>query len=117
MAIGKDLADVAFADLIHNLALAIADGQLQLDRSAIQTLDYLVNTQAAIMPEITDIITSVPRATVVPGTGQVINYSGAQVVSSGAAPVQMSLLQAGISPTFYQFTEATIEIKISVTVK
>ena len=31
--------------------------------------------------------------------------------------VDMSLLQAGILPTFYQFTEATIEVKLSITMK
>jgi hypothetical protein len=29
----------------------------------------------------------------------------------------MSLLQAGLLPTFYQFTEATIEVKLSITMK
>src|SRR5262249_29184913 len=61
--------------------------------------------------------TAVPRTVTVPGTGQVVPYSGAQVISSGAAPVKMSLLQAGLTPTFYQFTEASIEVKMSITVK
>jgi Icc-related predicted phosphoesterase len=29
----------------------------------------------------------------------------------------MSLLQAGLQPTFYQFTEASIEVKLSISIK
>ena len=31
-----------------------------------------------------------------------------------SAPVQMTALQAGLEPTFYQFTEATIQLKLSL---
>lgn len=117
MAIGQDLLDVPFADLVHGLALAIAEAQLELDRSSIQTLQFLIDNKVDLVTEITDVITAVPRTVTVPGTNQVVPYSGAQVVSSGAAPVKMSLLQAGITPTFYQFTESSIEVKIAVTVR
>ena len=33
------------------------------------------------------------------------------------SPVKTTLLQAGLLPTFYQFTEALIEVKLSVTLK
>lgn len=118
MAIGQDLLDVGFADLVHNLALAIAEGQLALDQSSIQTLQFLINNNVDIVTEITDVITAVPRSVTIPGNPpQTVEYTGAQVTSSGAAPVTMSLFQAGITPTFYQFTEASIEVKISITAR
>lgn len=118
MAIGQDLLDVPFADLVHNLALAIAEGQLALDRSSIQTLQFLINNNVDVVTEITDVIIAVPRSVTIPGDPpQTVVYTGAQVISSGAAPVTMSLFQAGITPTFYQFTEASIEVKISITAR
>jgi hypothetical protein len=119
MAIGQDLLDVPFADLVHSLALAIAEGQLELDRSAIRTLQFLIdpNNSIDLVTEIIDVITPVSGAATVPGTGQVIPYTSAQVTSSGAAPVKMTLFQAGLTPTFYQFTDASIEVKISITVR
>lgn len=119
MALGRELLDVPFAEMVHNLALAIAQGQLELDRSAINTLAFLVDPANSVdlVTEITDVITSVPRTATVPGTNQVVSYTGAQVISSGAAPVRMTLFQAGLSPTFYQFTEAVIEVKMSISIR
>jgi len=116
MGIGQDLADVPFAELVHSLGQAIAESQLELDRSAIATLSFLVKTPVDIITEVTDVITAVPRSATL-ADGRVIPYTGAQVTSSGAAPVTMSLFQAGLSPTFYQFTEASLEVKMSITVR
>jgi hypothetical protein len=116
MGIGQDLADVPFAELVHSLGHAIAESQLELDRSAITTLSFLVNTPVDIITEVTDVITAVPRSATL-ADGRVIPYTGAQVTSSGSAPVSMSLFQAGLSPTFYQFTEASLEVKMSITVR
>jgi hypothetical protein len=118
MGIGKDLLDIPFAELVRNLAFAIAEGQLELDRSSIATLQFLMDPQnnVKIIPEISEIIE--PAVRTVPVTGSApIAVTGVTIRSSGAQPVEMSLLQAGLLPTFYQFTEATIEVKLSITMK
>src|SRR5205823_3451514 len=66
--------------------------------------------------ESTDVITAVPRSVTL-GDGRVVPYTGAEVTSSGSNPVRMSLFQAGLSPTFYQFTETSLEVKMSITVR
>jgi hypothetical protein len=116
MAIGQDLLDVPFADLVHQLALGIADAQHELDKSSIETLDFLSTHTASVITEITDVITSAPGSATVPGTGQAVDYTGAQVAST-VKSANMTLLQAGITPTFYQFTEASIEVKLSISVQ
>jgi len=116
MAIGQDLTDVPFAELVHSLGHAIAESQLELDRSAITTLSFLVKTPVDVITEITDVISAVPRSVTL-ADGRIVPFTGAQVTSSGAAPLTMSLFQAGLSPTFYQFTEASLEVKMSITVR
>jgi hypothetical protein len=116
MGIGKDLLDIPFAEIVRNLAFAIAEGQLELDRSSIATLQFLMGTNVNIVPEISEVIE--PAVRMVPVTGSApIAVTGVTVRASGALPVEMSLLQAGLLPTFYQFTEATIEVKLSITMK
>ena len=118
MGIGKDLLDIPFAELVRNLAFAVAEGQLELDRSSIATLQFLMDPQnnVKIIPEISEIIE--PSVRTVPVTGSApIAVTGVTIRASGAQPVEMSLLQAGLLPTFYQFTEATIEVKLSITMK
>lgn len=116
MAIGEELLDVPFADLVRNLAFAIAEGQLALDRSAIETLQFLLANNVNIVPEITEVIEPVARQ-VDMGGGKKIAYTGANIRASGAPPITLNLLQAGLQPTFYQFTEASIEVKLSISIK
>jgi hypothetical protein len=119
MAIGKDLLDVPFAELVRNLAFAIAEGQLELDRSSIATLEFLIANRVSVIPEVAEVIEPAVRTVPISGaTGpQSIPVTGATVRASGAAPVEMTLLQAGLLPTFYQFTEASLEVKLSISMK
>ena len=116
MAIGQELLDVPFADLVRNLAFAIAEGQLALDRSSIETLQFLMANNVSVVPEVTEVIEPVERQ-VDMGGGKKIAYTGANIRASGAPPVTMNLLQAGLQPSFYQFTEAQIEVKLSISIK
>ena len=79
----------------------------------------MVGTKVDIIPEVTEVIEPVTRQVDIgtSGTPQKITYTGANVTASGAAPVTMNLLQAGLTPTFYQFTEASIEVKLSISIK
>jgi hypothetical protein len=116
MSVGQELLDIPFADMIHNMAVAIADGQLALDKSAIQTLRQLSTETTDVITSVTEIIEPDPQTVNVPGKGS-IPYTGAKMRASGVQTVPMTLLQAGLTPTFYQFTEANIEVKLSVTMK
>ena len=115
MALGQELLDVPFAEMVRNLAFAIAEGQLALDRSAIETLNFLIKNEVDIIPEVTETIEPVERMVKV--GEQTIPITGASIRSSGATPIRLNLLQAGLQPTFYQFTEAQIEVKMSISIK
>lgn len=124
MSLGRDLLDVPFAEMVRNLAIAIADGQTALDRNSLETLKVLNAEKLDVLTEVTEIIE--PITTQVPVTvrnesGQLVNQTvtvtGAQVRPSGVATTQMNMLQAGLFPTFYQFTEASIEVKMAITMR
>lgn len=115
MAIGQELLDIPFAEMVRNLAFAIAEGQLALDRSSIETLRFLLENEVDIVPEITEIIEPVERQVTV--GGGTIPITGASIRASGATPIRLNLLQAGLQPTFYQFTEAQLEVKLSISIK
>jgi hypothetical protein len=117
MAIGQELLDVPFADLVRNLAFAIAEGQLALDQSSIETLKFLMSEKVKIVPEFTEVIEPVERSVEIGPSGQQLNYTGVDIRGSGSQPIDLTLLQAGIQPTFYQFTEAQIEVKLSISIK
>ncbi|HVN77874.1 MAG TPA: hypothetical protein VMW38_02655 [Terriglobia bacterium] len=114
--VGAELAEVPISQLITNVAQGIADGQRALDLASIQTLIALSNTMVDLIPEVTEVITPSPFQVQVSGQAPV-EITGARVMASAAAPVAMSALQAGIVPSFYQFTEATIALKMSVQIR
>jgi hypothetical protein len=113
--IGRDLLDLPFAELVRNLAIAIADGQTALDRNSLETLRTLVDTNIDVITDITELIE--PETRVVDAGGTPITVTGARITPSAAPTVSMSMIQAGILPTFYQFTEASIEVRLSITMR
>jgi hypothetical protein len=122
MAIGRDLLDLPFAEMVRNLAVAIADGQTALDRNSLETLKALADVQVDVLSGVTEVIerTTTPVTVTVPGPDggthtETVEITGARVRPSGVERTTMSMLQAGLFPTFYQFTEASIEVKIAIT--
>ncbi len=108
---GSDLLAVPFPKMVLSLAQAIAKGQLALDQASLNTLKVLSRTKFDYIPEITEVLT--PR----PFTTHGIEVTGVDVEAVSSPPLSMTLLQAGIVPTFYQFTESVIEVKMSISSK
>lgn len=117
MAVGQELLDVPIADMVRDLAAAVAEGQLSLDRASIETLKFLASEANAIdlIPQVIEVIA--PTTTTLIVGGENVAVPGVSVTQQPVAPVKTTLLQAGLLPTFYQFTEALIEIKMSVSLK
>lgn len=81
--IGRELLNVPFGDMVHQLSGAIAWGQYQMDRSSIEI--------AKLMSKKDD-------------------ENGIEIGTD-----KLSLVEAGFLPTFYQFTDTIIEVKIAIT--
>lgn len=110
--VGSELAEVPVGDLLRSVAQGIADGQAALDLAAVQTLIVLSQTMVDLIPEITEVIS--PEKLKVQTDGDTIEVTGARVTATPSDSVQLSALQAGLTPSFYQFAEATIQLKLSV---
>jgi hypothetical protein len=111
--VGNELSEAPFGELLRSVAQGIADGQQALDMTSLQTLIELTKINVSLIPEVTEVITAAPID--VPVSGQPpVRVTGARVTAKPSPPVTMNALQAGILPTFYQFTEVTILLKMSV---
>jgi len=124
MSVGQDLLDTPFPQMVQNLAFAIARGQMALDRSSMDTTRQLAREKVKIIEEIHEVIepefrtinVSINDAAGTP-INQTIVVTGARITSTSTEPVDYTLLQAGLFPTFYQFTESIIEVKMSISQK
>jgi hypothetical protein len=109
MSIGQELLNVPFPEMVFKLANAIAAGQRRLDAASIETARALAKAQVKVIPEIFEVIEfgDVKTFGGVPVTG-------IKVSSEVGDTATYTLLQAGLLPTFYQFTESIIEVKVSI---
>jgi len=111
MGIGQELLDVPFPDMVYNLANAIAKGQRKLDMASLETARALAKATVKVIPELYEVI---EWGQVKTPEGSTTPITGVKVTMDAADPVKYTLLQAGLMPTFYQFTESIIEVKISI---
>ena len=95
MSVGQDLLDVPFPQMVLRLAMAIAEAQTALDQSSVDTLLELADPDNKITVPVT--LTEKADGTF------------------DTAEATMTLLQFGIMPTFYQFSESIIEVKMAIT--
>ncbi|WP_205859212.1 hypothetical protein [Pleionea sediminis] len=98
VSLGQELLNVPFPEMVKNLGVGIAEAQLELD---------MVSTRIAQLM-----------------TGQPVNTdedeSNADEDSKHKVYIgttEYSLLELGFTPTFYQFVDTIIEVKMAVSVK
>jgi hypothetical protein len=117
--VGAELASVPFGKMIYDMASAIARSQVALDSASIQLVRVLANTYIDYVPDVTEVLLPNPKTItgIVDPSGNPVPVTVTGVTVSGVVgdPFPLTLLQAGVNPTFYAFTNSTISIKISVT--
>lgn len=97
MSVGQELLDVPLPDMVSKLAVGIATAQHALDQNSVETAKILGESKTKVVPAITEVIAE-------DGT-----------VSFPPPPeIEMSLLEVGLNPTFYQFSETTIEVTMDI---
>lgn len=95
--VGQELLDVPLPDMVTKLAIGIADAQRALDDNSIETAKALAEEKIKVVPQITETIAA-----------------NGDVTFAAAPELEMSLIQVGLFPTFYQFAEASIEVTMDI---
>ena len=98
--LGQDLLNVPFGEMVQNLGLAIAHAQLELDRTGVRIAQLMAGYDEGAdgtMAPSDDL--KVPLGTDDSGKARLYN-----------------LLELGFTPTFYQFVDTIIEVKISISI-
>src|SRR5262245_28614801 len=127
--VGTTLTNVPFGELIKAAALAIADAQSEMDKSALRVAEMMsgaailrdpetmlpidVNGQMPVRSEGGVYYTSEDgSAKFEPAVVDTRVFFGREL---DGTPVRMSMLELGFTPTFYQFVETILEVKIALT--
>jgi hypothetical protein len=103
VSVGQELLNVPFGDMIREMALAIAEGQMALDMNSVQVAQALATTKL----DAGSVVMYIEETTDADG-----NVTASNVVTNDKP---MSLLTYGLEPRFYEFTESIIEVKMTIT--
>jgi len=89
--VGQELLNVPFPEMVFKLACAIAEGQFKMDLFSCEIAQLMGDPDKATvhLPDLTD--------------------------PEGKRTIKTSLIGAGFQPTFYQFSESIIEVKMAIT--
>ena len=100
MSVGTELLAVPFPEMVLRLGVGIAQAQLQLDLVSLR----IARLMAGFDEE---------QETKTPGSG---NKSKKYLVKFGDGE-EYSLMELGFTPTFYQFVDTVIELKMSISMR
>ena len=106
MSVGNDLLNVPFPEMVSSLALAIAQSQFNLDKNSIEILKIMGDKEEATV--------SIPNFTI-KNEAKFELEKDADGHPVETEEIETSMIGAGFQPTFYQFAETIIEVKMSIT--
>ncbi|MEM5535635.1 hypothetical protein WNY58_04440 [Neptuniibacter pectenicola] len=98
--IGRDLLNVPMGEMIREMAFAIADAQYELDQASV----HVAQMMGGRLPILDD-------SGNITGTEDTRVYFGKDEEGKSQ---KLSMMELGFSPTFYQFTNNIIEVKIAI---
>lgn len=103
MSIGQELLNVPMGEMIRDMALAIAEAQVALDAASLKVAEMMSGSMLEL------------NAQGEPITGD-DNPRDTRVFFRNAEgkAEKLSMIELGFSPTFYQFVDTIIEVKIAI---
>ncbi len=141
-AIGQELLNVPMGDMIHQMAMAIAEGQYKLDENSINVAEmmgglttvydekgnvsfddsrvffgyeYMTIKEAQAFAAVDDALTGAMGDDVIK-LQEMLNKLAEDMDGDTEirVPTRLSMMELGFTPTFYQFVDTIIEVKIAI---
>jgi hypothetical protein len=94
--IGQELLQVPFPEMLKSMGLAIAQAQFELDNTSLRLARMMAGEEYEV-PNTTDPTKPIK-------TKALVKFGGEE----------LSLMELGFTPTFYQFVDTIIEVKVSI---
>ncbi len=135
-AIGQELLNVPMGDMIHQMAMAIAEGQYKLDENSINVAEMMgglttvYDEEGNVTFDDSRVFFGYEYMTVEEANAYALvddAMSGGDVVKLSdmlknipandgeiRVPTRLSMMELGFTPTFYQFVDTIIEVKIAI---
>jgi len=99
MSVGQELMNVPFAEMVQKIGLGIAEAQFALDEVSLRLAQMMSGEYEIEVPDPDD-----PEKRTVEKREAYVTFDGEK----------LSMLELGFTPTFYQFVDTIIEVKMSI---
>lgn len=138
MGIGQELLNVPMGDMIRQMAFAIAEGQIKLDESSIQVAEMMgglktvYDAEGKVSFDDSRVFFGYEYMTLEAAKAYLVINHGLKAAQADSevqglptikdvanntlvkVPLRVSMLELGFAPTFYQFIDTIIEVKIAI---
>ncbi len=109
MASGQELLNVPMGEMIRDMALSIAEAQIALDASSMRVAEMMSGKVLVLNPDGTAMLDTAGKP-----VSHDTSITFPTLVGGKRVESRMSMLELGFSPTFYQFVDTIIEVKIAI---
>jgi hypothetical protein len=103
MAIGQELLNIPFSEMVTSMGQAISQAQLQLDTTTLKIAQIMAGNEYD---------TDVTNPDGSKGKKLLVEFGE----DANGTPIQLSMLELGFTPSFYHFVDTIIEVKVSITI-
>jgi hypothetical protein len=118
VSVGQELLNVPMGDMIRSIALAIADAQWALDKSSMVVAELMSGQRLLRDLDTGELMDAQGKRT---GTPTIVDsrvlFGYTYNAQNERVPSKVSMMELGFVPTFYQFVDTIIEVKISITIQ
>lgn len=114
--IGAEIPSVPIGEMVRSMALAVAEAQFELDKSSLMVAEFMSGHAALRSRETGQLIDGEGNPTKEPVVVDSRVQFGHTFVEGKRVVNKVSMLELGFVPTFYQFVDTVIEVKIALKV-
>ena len=111
----QELSGAPLGDVIHAVAVAIADGQFQLDKASVRAAEFMSGHVLLRDMDSGRLLTRDGQVTGVPTLVDTRVYFGYSYDADGNRQANLlSMMELGFVPSFYQFVDTVIDMKLTL---
>jgi hypothetical protein len=112
--IGAEIGSVPIAEMIRAMAMAVADAQFELDKSSLMVAEFMSGRRPLRDPNTSEFVGQDGEPTDEPILVDSRIQFGYDLVDGKRVPRLLSLMELGFAPTFYQFVDTVIDVKVAL---
>jgi hypothetical protein len=112
--IGAEVGSIPIAEMVRTMAMAVADAQFELDKSSLMVAEFMSGQRPLRNPDTAELVDRDGKPASEPVLVDSRIQFGHDIVDGKRVPRLLSLMELGFAPSFYQFVDTVIEVKLAL---